>query len=234
MSTELLKNTATDHLVAALKTLLAAASVVPLAGAFQELIGAFIPNQRLDRVVDFIERLNGAIEKTKADVEAVKQQLQQAAELVEEGMRQASSTDSVMRRSYLARVVAHGVHGSERVRLYAAHMLRLLEQMSDLEVLTLAGQAGFGNVEFRRAASGSIPSNSPEDLRATVRLHKGVIARLVGLGLMAYVEEVTNAPRNMNFASPKTERETRTSLTMTDSGREFLKFLEEEDLPSAD
>lgn len=234
MSIELLKNNSTDHLVATLKTLLSAASVLPLAGVFQELIGAYIPKQRLDRVVDFIERLNSSLEELRLDVETLKAKLQQSAELFEEGMRQASTTDSVMRRSYLARLISHGVQGSEQTRIYASHMLKLLEQMSDLDVLTLAGQAGFGDVEFRRAATGRISSGSAEDLRATMRLHKGVIARLVGLGLMAEFEEVINAPRNVRYAQPAAERETRISLTVTDTGSEFLAFLDESDLPAGE
>src|SRR6478752_4719011 len=139
MNSDQLKPDNTDRVVALVK---GALNLVPFAGGFlQETVTSYIPNQRIDRVAEFSRKLAARLQEIGAEIETLSRRQGEFAELLEEGIRQAAASDSSVRRSYLAKLIAAGIQGADWKRLHASHLLKLLAQMSDLDVATLARRA---------------------------------------------------------------------------------------------
>lgn len=133
--TDSLKPNMRDHLVAAAKS---AFGVVPFAGTLlAEIAGEVIPEQRIDRLVRFAgvleERLTGL------NQQFVRSQLGNAnfTDLVEEAMRQATRSLSDDRRECIASVVANGLASDSIDLLESKHLLRILGEINDIEVIWL-------------------------------------------------------------------------------------------------
>ena len=115
-----------------------AASLVPLIGPFfAEVIGVTIPKQRLDRVVQFVTELERRLESAERKV--LEQQLSsdEFTDLLEEGFRQATHSLSDERRSYIASLIINGMNSEQIDIAESKHMLRILGEINDIEVVWL-------------------------------------------------------------------------------------------------
>lgn len=140
----------TDIAVVVAKGLIGAIPIVgPLAA---EVVGTLIPNQRLDR----IERLLKVLEIKVRDVdhEFVKARFTEPGfiDLFEESLNQASRAISEDRVQYVASLVKNGLTAGEAKSLEHKHLLSLLGQLNDVEVILLRSHAKHPNrdEEFRR------------------------------------------------------------------------------------
>src|SRR5690606_23792499 len=97
----------TDRLVAVAKGVTGACPIIGPVVA--EAIGAVIPNQRLDRVVAFLEELEAATKRQEGRLEQLKRNLasEQGLDILEEGILQASRSVTAARKERLARLVSH-------------------------------------------------------------------------------------------------------------------------------
>ncbi len=132
---KVLSTRSSDYVASAAKAVLGA---VPFAGSLlAELAGTVIPNQRLDRVAKFAADL----EKHIADLDQlfVRSQLtnENFTDLLEEGIRQAARSLSDERRQYLASVIANGVRSDDVEFFESKHLLRILSEINDVEVIIL-------------------------------------------------------------------------------------------------
>lgn len=130
-----------DALVAALK---GTAGAVPAVGGLAgELLGATIPRQRLDRIVDTLRRLGQRVDALEADLPAVKDRLRSAEFLpvFEETIQQASRAYSEERRQHLANLLAKGIADSDLDRARQLTVLEILRELSDEEIVLLAWRA---------------------------------------------------------------------------------------------
>lgn len=124
-----------DYVAAVTKAIVGAA---PFAGSLLvELAGAVIPNQRKDRLIQFARELEQRISGLEQG--AVRAQLGDATftELLEEAMHQAARSTSDERRRYLAQLIASGLSSADIEFQESRHLLRILGEMNDIEVIWL-------------------------------------------------------------------------------------------------
>ncbi|MDO9222473.1 MAG: hypothetical protein Q7U20_02040 [Caulobacter sp.] len=117
-----------------------AVGTIPLVGALlAEVITQFIPQQRWERVEDYVARLNARLSSMEQTALRAAMQNPEAVDLFEEGALQTTRSLSDQRRQYIATIVAEGLKGGARTQIEAKRMLRLLEQIDDDQVIILAG-----------------------------------------------------------------------------------------------
>jgi hypothetical protein len=129
------KPQAIDYVASGVKGALA---LVPFAGSLLgEIAGSIIPNQRIDRIASFAAQLEARIGGLEES--SVRGQLgdEEFTDLVEEALRQASRSTSEERRSYLASLVANSLTSDAVEHAESKHLMRLLGEVNDVEVLWL-------------------------------------------------------------------------------------------------
>lgn len=128
-----------DYVTTAAK---AALGAVPFAGSLlAELAGTIIPNQRVDRIVKFahvLERKLSALEE-----EFVRSQFRNEnfTDLLEEALRQSARSLTDERRDYIAAVIANSLTSEEIEYNESKHLLRILNDINDIEVIWLKAAA---------------------------------------------------------------------------------------------
>jgi hypothetical protein len=115
-----------------------ALSVGPLGKA----LGAFLPNQRLDRVALFAARLRQEWTAMSVRLNELEEEIRdgrapERARLFLDGATAAINATSSKRASQLARIVAHGISGDEVVAQKARTLLSSLEELTDIEFMVL-------------------------------------------------------------------------------------------------
>ena len=125
----------TDYLVAIAK---AALGMVPFAGSLlAELAGTVIPRQRVDRLVDFCQKLESKTSELDQDLIRAKLADENFTDLLEETARSAAQAVTTDRREYLASLLASGVTEDHVSFVESKHLLRILGQINDIEVIWL-------------------------------------------------------------------------------------------------
>ena len=127
--------TRTDYIASASRSALGA---VPIFGALLcEIADKVIPNQQMNRLVHFAAEL----EKRTAELEQANIRAQMSNEnftdLVEEGARQAARSTSDERREHIASLIANGLKPEAIEFVESKHLLRILGEINDMEVLVL-------------------------------------------------------------------------------------------------
>ncbi len=130
-----------DHVTSVVK---GAIGAVPIAGPLlAEIAGTLIPNQRIDRLAKFAETLGERL----ADVEdaTLRANLtdENFTDAVEESLRQAARSTSDERRAYIASVLANGIKSDNIDFIETKHLLRLLGEINDIEVIWLRAYFGW-------------------------------------------------------------------------------------------
>jgi len=139
-----------DYVASAAK---AALGAVPFAGSLlAELAGNIIPNQRIDRLVKFTQALETRISELDQLHVRGKLQDEEFTDLFEESVRQAARSTTDDRRGYLAAVLANGLSSDALSHAESKHLLRILGEINDAEVIWLRLHAVpqiDGDKEFR-------------------------------------------------------------------------------------
>jgi hypothetical protein len=133
--TDSLVSSKADYVASAAK---AALGAVPFVGPLLvEIAGTVIPHQRIDRIVEFA----GELEKRIADLEHATARAQitdeNFADLIEEALRQAARAVSAERRLQIASLVANSLTSEEVSFIESKHLLRILGEINDIEVIWL-------------------------------------------------------------------------------------------------
>ncbi|MDP8568330.1 hypothetical protein [Methylophilus aquaticus] len=130
-----IQNQQVDYVTSAAKAVL---GMVPFAGSLLvELAGNVIPNQRIDRLSKFSAELEARLAKLDKDFVRSKLSDENFTDLMEEGMRQAAKSVSDERRQYLASLLANGVDDVAVSFIESKHLLRILGELNDIEILWL-------------------------------------------------------------------------------------------------
>lgn len=135
MSNELKPNR-TDRVVTAAKAVF---GIVPVGSVISEVIGELIPNQRMDRLVRFVEMLGQKVEHLDDEVFRKRATHPDGVNLIEDGFFHAARAKSEARLEQIANIVANGLSANEQKRLEADRMLWILEKLNDVEVVLLRG-----------------------------------------------------------------------------------------------
>lgn len=103
-----------------------------------EVIGATIPNQRLDRIGRLMQELNarvGGIERERVEARFNDPEF---VDLLEDGMVEASRSLEQTRIEYVAAMLKNSIQDEELKRLRDKRLMALLGELNDLEILLLA------------------------------------------------------------------------------------------------
>ena len=140
-----------DYVVSAAR---AALGAVPFVGSlFIELIGNLVPNQRTDRLVKFAQALKSRIDDLEEDSVRSQFESPEFRDLLEQAMLDSARSLSDERREYIASLVATSLSSQEIEYQESKHLLRLLGELTDVEVLWLRFYAVptlNGDREFRQ------------------------------------------------------------------------------------
>ncbi len=117
-----------------------------------EAAGNVIPNQRLDRLIQYARVLDNRLSQIEKDV--LKSQLSNYffTDLLEESIIQATHALTEERRQYLTSIIANSISLSDVEYLETKRILRLLGEINDIEVIWLRfflDPVIKGDVEFR-------------------------------------------------------------------------------------
>ncbi len=218
-----------DHIASLVK---GSVGAVPLVGSLlAELLGTVIPNQRVDRLARFSDALDRRLRGLEAEHVRSKLNSEEVAELVEEAARQAVRSTSDARRDQIASLVACGIRAEEIDAIESRHLLRLLSELNDVEVIwlrayfdpQLGGDAEFRNVHGevltpRVATMGS--SRSDVDKSTMQTSYKEHLERLGLLKAKFKVDMKTKLPE-----FDRNGRQVRQGYEITSLGRLLLRHL---------
>lgn len=124
-----------DYVASAAK---AALGAVPFAGSLlAEIAGTVIPNQRIDRIVRFAAELEKRLDSIEQDRLRAHLTNENFTDLTEEALRQAARSTTDERREYIATLVAKSITAGQVSFIEAKHLLRILGEINDIEVIWL-------------------------------------------------------------------------------------------------
>jgi hypothetical protein len=132
-----LKPNRTDALVVLGKSVLGI--VAPVVGpVLGEVIGALIPKQREDRIVEFLLALDEKISDhlTKEDFKQLCES-EDVVDLIEDSLFHVARAISPKRREYISHLLSQGLSQEQLDHATAKKMLRLLDQLTDEELIYL-------------------------------------------------------------------------------------------------
>lgn len=132
-----LDETSKDRLVSVAKGVVGACPIIgPLVG---EAIGILIPNQRLDRVVEFLGALEVEVGELGGRLENLERSLRssEGLDILEEGLVQASRSVATERKERVARLVARSLTGEEIKYEESRKLLNIFRDLTDPELLWL-------------------------------------------------------------------------------------------------
>jgi hypothetical protein len=124
--------------------------IAPFVGPLlSELVGTFIPNQRIDRISKYVQELDERLSKFEKSYLQNEMQKEDCADLFEEGFRQATRSLSDERREYIASIIQHSLDEEHISYAESKHLLLILEELNDVEIIwlrsylsALAGERG--------------------------------------------------------------------------------------------
>lgn len=112
-----------------------ATSLVPLVGGILgEIITSVIPNQRADRIADYLKQLGVRLERLESGIQRQIVADKERIDLIEEGGYQAARSTSSERISQIAEAVFKGLTSEEADIVRRKRLVLLLGQIDDDEV----------------------------------------------------------------------------------------------------
>ena len=142
-----LGNNTTDIVAAISKV---GVGMVPYVGSILgEIIGNVIPNQRIDRITQFVQHLDERLVAMEQETLRTRMMLPLTVDLLEDAFTQASRATSNDRIEQVANVVAHGISAETMDQVETKRMLWLLGQLNDIEVILLRNGLVRMNQEYQ-------------------------------------------------------------------------------------
>jgi len=190
-----LGNTSTDIIANIAK---GATGAVPIVGSLiAEVVGNIIPNQRVDRIVQFVQQLEKRLGSLEQEVLRNKLLQPEAVDLLEDAFSQAARATSQERIGHIANVVANGLSEEELKQTEAKRMLWLLGQLNDSEVIILRSElahtyeevdadADFRSKHAELLAPDVLYTGLPQEEFEKAALKQSYQQRLHELGLLRY------------------------------------------------
>jgi hypothetical protein len=216
---------AVDYVTSGVKSALGA---VPFVGSvLSEIAGSIIPSQRIDRIADFAAKLEVRIRDLEKDAVVGSLDDEEFTDLVEEALRQASRSTTEDRRSYLASLVANSLTLDAIEHAESKHLMRLLGELNDVEVLwlrfyhspTLGGDEAFRALHADVFAPKSALTGMSQDELDDHTLQQSYKDHLARLGLL---QRRVKADRNGTPEFDKSKGEFKAGSLRTTSLGELL------------
>lgn len=167
---------------------------VPVLGpAVSEIIGALIPQQRQDRIVEVVRRLDARL--SDVERERIRTSIrgnESDRDLLEEALLQAARAVSDDRKERIAELLRSTLTEADLTHIEARKLWTLLEAINDVELLILQAREVSGTDQeadfwerHRETVSGPVVyMRSNENALARRSLYETYLRHLVQLGLM--------------------------------------------------
>lgn len=117
-----------------------------------EIVGHVIPNQRIDRIAEFVRLLDQRLQDLEKDVVQNRMQEPTGVDLMEDAFSQAARATTQERIEHIANVVANGISAEEQNHAELKRMLWLLGQLNDAEVILLRSRLAMTSEDYERDA----------------------------------------------------------------------------------
>lgn len=132
-----LQTNATDYTTSLLKNVFGA---IPIVGpASQDLLGIIIPNQRMDRVVRFVEALSKELGEMKEEIDSLNERLldDRYTSLFYKACVGSADAYSDERIEYIKNIFVYGLQQTDLETYKAEGLLNLLNRVTDIEIVYL-------------------------------------------------------------------------------------------------
>lgn len=114
------------------------AGIIPVFGGFVgEIVGNLIPDQRIDRIAEYVELLNAKFENLPGGLIEKLRNNELFIDLIEESFIKTSRAITKERRLYIVNIVEHGMSDEEADINNSKYLLSLLSDLNDSEVIWL-------------------------------------------------------------------------------------------------
>ncbi|HPI41903.1 MAG TPA: hypothetical protein PLJ21_13930 [Pseudobdellovibrionaceae bacterium] len=221
----------TDKLV---KTINATFGEIPIiGGALVELLSSVIPNQRIDRMVEFIKILNEKL--TSQEQELLKSQIldENFNGLLQDVIDSTIKTIGKERKNHFAKIVQSGLTSNKQELIELRLITRILKEINDIEMIILKYHS------IRTSNESSIFLQKNRNILESERLfvgaskeqekqhfmYKGYLYHLVSLGLLDVNYEVKE---ESNRISDKSEFKINSkNHKITEFGKMIVEMLNE-------
>jgi hypothetical protein len=168
-------------------------SIGPVGAVLNAVLAEVMPALRTERLTVFGEELQDRLADVPGEILHLRVREPDRFDLLEDGMWQAARASSRQRVAYLANVVANGLKAESAHDLDRRHVLRLLAEVNDLEVLILSLHGYASNAsreqffEKHRSALEHQPAamGDPRDVRDRVAVRADYEDHLLRLSLLA-------------------------------------------------
>lgn len=226
------KENKTDKLVSISKGII---GNVPFAGSLlSEMIGTFIPNQRVDRITQFLEILDKKLQDMGEDIESLKIKMTDESflNLFEEASWQSVKSVSKERKEYLASILINGLNDENLEEIQKSIFLNIINELNDLEILILyshtlkarTDESFFKNNEKNLMGPRAYISSTQEEIDRET-LHKTYKEKLVRLNLLKL--KFTKPKKNeLPEFDEKTGMIKASGYEITSLGKLFLKYID--------
>ena len=221
----------TDAITAYSKGLMGAIPV--FGGLFAEVVGQIIPNQRIDRVTEFMKILDGKFQELELDMEDVKSRMkrEEYINLFEDGMWQAAKASSRERKEYIASLLSKSLTDEALNEIQQGVLLTLLNELNDIEVLILYSYSMIArsNQEFQQEHQEKLIGpvaflgSGTETINQSA-IHKTYKEKLLRLGMLER-EFVKPKRGELPEFDEKTGMMKERSVSLSSLGRIFLRYI---------
>jgi hypothetical protein len=112
--------------------------IVPFAGPFlQEVVENIIPNQRLDRLIEFTKILDKKLKESNIKLLNLQLRDENFISLVEDSLAEAAKATTTERKQYIANILKNGITSKHIDFLESKYLLKILSSVNDAEVIIL-------------------------------------------------------------------------------------------------
>lgn len=130
-----LENNNADKASILLKGVIGAAPIIgPL---LAEIFGSQIPNQKIERLILFVELLAETIKNIEKEVLEAKMKTAEFGDLIDDAFRQASKALTPERREYIAHAIKYSLEDEALDYIVKKRLFALLEQVDDVDIIRL-------------------------------------------------------------------------------------------------
>jgi hypothetical protein len=224
-----LENTTPDIIAATTKGILGAVPIIgPLAA---EVVGTLIPNQRLDRIKDFLEALEarvGSLEQGNLRARCIQPE---SVDLMEDAFYSSGRALSKDRIDYIAELIANYISDEQAEHIRAKKMLSLLNELNDTELMILInyGHLDVGDSTFMKehqkvVGPMSVELNAATEVREKAQLQESYKRKLVEVSLLRPRFKKTKKGEFPEF-DERTGMIKASGMEITPFGRLFLRHI---------
>lgn len=122
---------------AAIVAKLIAGSTPIIGPLLSEIISSVIPNQKLDRIISFVDIFAEKVKFMDKDVTEIKMKTEEFTDLLEDGINQASRALSEERKEYIACLLRNSLTEEALQQVEKKKLLSILNELNDAEIILL-------------------------------------------------------------------------------------------------